>query len=72
MLLPALIHISVDVLTPSRGKTPTSVQEPLAHSLGDIKGQPLRGAPCLHVPAAEVALLCYVLIRPKDLRWKEW
>lgn len=62
----------MDALTPSPTKTPTSVQKPLTHSLGDIEGQPLRGAPCLHIPATEVALLCYVLIRLKDLRQKEW
>lgn len=62
----------MDALIPSPVETPTSVQKPLTHGLGDIEGQPLRGAPCLHIPATEVPLLCYVLIWPKDLCQKEW
>lgn len=68
MLPTTPIHASMDAITPSPAVTPTSVQKPLTHGLGDIKGQPFRGAPRLHIPATEVALLCYVLIRPQDLR----
>lgn len=64
--------ISMGALTLGPAKTPTSVQKPLTHGLGDIEGQPLRGAPCLHIPATEVPLLRYVLIWPKDLCQKEW
>lgn len=58
----------MDAITPGPAVTPTSVQKPLAHGVGDIEGQPLRGAPRLHIPATEVALLCYMLIWPQDLR----
>lgn len=71
MFLSTLIHICMDALIPNPAESPTSVQKPLPHSLGDIEGQPLRGAPRLHIPATEVPLLCYVLIRPQDLCQKE-
>lgn len=50
---------------------PTSSQKPLTHCVGDVKRQPLGGAPRGQILAADVALFGNVLVGPENLEGRE-